>query len=233
LSEVIKLRGGSRLKVVRSVVFSSPAPRVQGDAVSSAQAGTTDSGSDIPEFTDAAASVQDPDRILKDEFEKGVQEGKRQEHEILKQEFDARVAAVEEQIGKLLEAVNEQFANLYHHSEQAIIKFAFGVAERITRRETSVDGETILTSIKEGVTRILGVEEVKIRVHPDDVSVVRGHRDRIQANGEALREIVVEADDHLERGDCILESDLGNIDARISTQLKQIENVLFESEVVG
>jgi flagellar biosynthesis/type III secretory pathway protein FliH len=83
------------------------------------------------------------------------------------------------------------------------------------------------------VRRVLGVERITIRVHPHDLAAVREQKSAIQANGDSIREIVVEADEGLEPGDSVLESDMGNIDARIATQLKQIENMLFEGRVVS
>ena len=113
------------------------------------------------------------------------------------------------------------------------MKFSFGIAERIIRKEVSLDRSIVLAQIRESVRRVLGVERLTIRVHPEDLKTVREQKSVIQANGDSIREIVVEPDEGLEPGDCVLESDLGNIDARVATQLKQIENVLFESKVVS
>jgi flagellar assembly protein FliH len=226
------MRPSGKMRIVRTPVFVFPAA-IQSEPANIVPTGAREG---IPDSTDVIVEGDrkpTPAQAHQDAYERGLREGKRQSEEQLKQQCDDRVAAEQERVGALLESVGEQFSMLYRRSEEAVIKFAFGIAQRIIARETSLDKEIILNQIKEGVTRILGVEKIKIRVHPDDLATVRAHRDRIQANSDALREVVVESDEHLECGDCILESDLGNIDARISTQLKQIENLLFESKVVN
>jgi flagellar biosynthesis/type III secretory pathway protein FliH len=58
---------------------------------------------------------------------------------------------------------------------------------------------------------------------------LRDRRNDLLASGEGVREIMIETDDTVERGGCIIESASGNIDARIATQLAQIETALFGS----
>jgi flagellar assembly protein FliH len=57
---------------------------------------------------------------------------------------------------------------------------------------------------------------------------VREHRAAIASGSDSIRDMVIEADEKVERGGCILESDSGNVDARISTQLKKIEETLLD-----
>jgi flagellar assembly protein FliH len=167
------------------------------------------------------------------EYDRGVAMGKIIGADSNKTEYEAKLSAATGRIDGIVSEIREQYSDLYRTSEQAVVKFAFGIAERIIRKEVSLDRSIVLGQIRESVRRVLGVERLRIRVHPDDLAAVREQKSMIQANGDSIRDIVVEGDESLEFGDCVLESDMGNIDARISTQLKQIENVLFESKVVS
>jgi flagellar assembly protein FliH len=181
----------------------------------------------------AFVGMDDVDAALRAEYERGVAEGRRHADETLKVHALDGVQAEHQRVERFFAKAAEQWSGLYAASEEATVKFAFGIAERIIRKELSVDRNIVIEQIKEGIRRVLGVETVKIRVHPEDLPLVREQKGSIQTSGDALREIVVEGDEGLESGDCIIESDMGNIDARISTQLKQIENVLFESKVIS
>ena len=176
--------------------------------------------------------ANDPDALLRNEYQRGMSEGQRRSEDFLRSELAEKLQAEQQRVERLMSSATEQLSVLYRSSEDAIVKFAFGIAERVIRREVSLDRTMVLEQIKEGVRRVLGVETVKIRVHPGDLPLVREHKGVIQASGDSIREIIVEGDENLEAGDCIIESEMGNIDARIVTQLKQIENVLFESKVV-
>ena len=177
--------------------------------------------------------ANDLELIRRAEYLRGVADGERKAAATIRSEQQSELAAEKNRVNALVEEVRDHLSTLYKESEEAVLKFAFGVAEKIIRREVGLDRGIVLGNIKESVRRVLGVERVTIRVHPGDLASVREKKSIIQANGDSIREIVVEADEGLNPGDCVLESEMGNIDARISTQLKQIENMLFESKVVS
>jgi len=98
------------------------------------------------------------------------------------------------------------------------------------RREVILDDTVVLQQIKEGLRRVLGVDHIKVRVNPIDEAMVREHRAAVAMGSDSLRDMLIEADEKVERGGCILESDSGNVDVRLSTQLKRIEAALLEKQ---
>ena len=170
--------------------------------------------------------------MLQAEYQRGFAAGRRQAEDSYRTEAAEQLESERQRITQLVSASSQQLTDLFRLAEEATVKFAFGIAERVIRREVSLDRSIVVGQIKEAVRRVLGVETVKIRVHAQDLPLVKEQKSSIQAGGDAIREIIVEEDESLERGDCIIESEMGNIDARIATQLKQVENVLFESTIV-
>jgi flagellar assembly protein FliH len=85
----------------------------------------------------------------------------------------------------------------------------------------------VIRQVRDALRRVVGVESVILRVHPDDEPAVREHRQPLLTGVDSLREFVVEADEKIERGGCIIESPSGTIDARLSTQLRQVETAVF------
>ena len=203
----------------KSIPLSCDAPSVQGGVDADRHMVTT--------------QQDEIDALCRAEYSRGFTDGQRAISQKVQADFESSLLAERNKIDATVAALREQLTSLYGTMEGAVVKFAFGVAERIIRREVNLDRTLILGQLRESVRRVLGVERLTIRVHPDDLTLVRENKSVIQANGDAIREILVEGDDGLEPGDCVLESDMGSIDARVSTQLKQIENVLFESKVVS
>lgn len=231
MSEVMKLRSShSRIRVVRAAAALPEITPMKGTPVRDQ---FSISGKGDIEHRPARTREDEIDELCRAEYNKGVAQGNRNAAEQLGNEYEERLLAEKARIDGIVNAVREQFSALYGSTEEAVVKFAFGVAERIIRREVSLDRTIVLGQIRESVRRVLGVERLTIRVHPDELAAVREQKSVIQSNGDSIREIVVEGDEGLALGDCVLESDMGNIDARLSTQLKQIENVLFESKVVS
>ena len=69
-------------------------------------------------------------------------------------------------------------------------------------------------------------EKVLIRVHPDELAKLEPHREEFlsQIKGVELLDIVEDAD--IDQVGCLLETNLGTIDAQIDTQFEQAKQAL-------
>jgi flagellar assembly protein FliH len=90
-----------------------------------------------------------------------------------------------------------------------------------------MDNEFVIRQICEGAKRVIGVERIRIRVNPADEEYVRQHRAQVLMNADSVRDLVIESDETIEQGSCVIESDAGNVDTLIATQLERIEAALF------
>ena len=124
-----------------------------------------------------------------------------------------------------------EFGRFQHAAEVSVVKLALAIADRIVKREVSIDKDLVLRQIHEATKRVVGVERIKLRVNPQDEEYMREHRSAILSTTDAVRELVVEGDDTIERGGCILESDSGNVDALIATQFERIEAALLTENI--
>lgn len=175
-------------------------------------------------------------RSLDREYKRGFEDGTREAEKMLREDFEARVSderkkttlRVIVQLESLMENIQKEYSHLQQRSEEIVIRFTLAIAEQILRREVKIDDTVVLQQIKEGLRRVLGVDHIKVRVNPIDEAMVREHRAAIASGSDSLRDMLIEADEKVERGGCILESDSGNVDVRLSTQLKRIEAVLLE-----
>jgi flagellar assembly protein FliH len=137
------------------------------------------------------------------------------------------VEADHEALERLMRSLREQMELLFVRMQSEAFQFALAVAGKIVKREVFIDNEVVIRQIREAVSRIVGVESIKLRIHPEDELFVRERKGILLSSAESIREVLIEVDDKMERGDCIIESAAGNVDARRSTQLAQIEAALF------
>ena len=173
------------------------------------------------------AHASEPAEPLADAYARGVEEGQ----QIAETEFRETLARMRDEehqrVASLLAGIADQMKALQRTVERDAYRFAIAVAERIIRRDVTLTDDIVVTQIKEAIQRIVGVESIKLRVHPSDEGAVRTHRAVFLSSLDNLRDVVIETDEGMERGGCIIESASGNVDARISTQLRQIETSLF------
>jgi flagellar assembly protein FliH len=66
-------------------------------------------------------------------------------------------------------------------------------------------------------------EEVTIKVNQGDYDYVKERKDIFARLIEGLKTLDILVDPGVERGGCIIETNLGNVDSRISTQIHTLE----------
>jgi flagellar assembly protein FliH len=161
------------------------------------------------------------------EYERGFADGAAKAEARLRKEYNERLAAHTARIESLLTSMQGQLWHLYERIERDAFRFGLAVAGKIIKREVRVDDGTAIRQIQDALRRVVGVDAIKLRVNPTDEQVIREHRPAILASAESVREFIVEPDESIEPGSCIVESASGNVDARWSTQLRQVEAALF------
>jgi len=192
--------------------------------------GASNHGKEEPNV-DEETRRQNFGRALEQEYRQRCDAAIAEMRQSLEEEYSLRVAEEREKVRSFIKNIESQIGELENRFEGVAINLALALAEKIIRREVASEPEAVLRQIREAVRRVLGVERIKLRVNPGDEEIVRDRRAAVIAQSDSIREVVIEADEGVERGGCILESDSGNVDAQLSTQLKNIEAVLFADDV--
>jgi len=159
-------------------------------------------------------------------YERGIEEGSRRTTALLQEQYSVRMEEEAQKVNALMDSIQRVLVHQSAATEQALFRFALGVAEQIIRREVSQDKDILLSIMKDGIRKIVGVERMKIRVNPADLEYVHEKKQTIQSVSDSLREIVFDGDPSVEPGSCAIESDIGNVDARIVSQLEQVRDII-------
>lgn len=165
-------------------------------------------------------------------YERGRAEARTEAETELARRLDTARAEADERIGALMEGIAGQVRSFTATLEHDAYAFAIAVAGRIVKHEITMDREVVVRQVREALRRIVGVESIKLRVHPEDEVLIRAHRTALLTSSDSVREVNIEPDPAIERGGCIIESSSGNVDARIATQLRQVENALCAEETI-
>ena len=92
------------------------------------------------------------------------------------------------------------------------------------------DKERIVAIVRNALNVVRGQQKVTVRVAPADEAAVLEAMAGMTAGSSGSSFMTVIADARLERDSCIIESELGVVDASLSTQLKALENA-FKSKI--
>jgi flagellar assembly protein FliH len=137
-----------------------------------------------------------------------------------KQSFAAQMAS---QLGPLLHSFGTQIEALEQQMAQAVAQAAVMLARRVVRAEIETQPEHVAEAAAQSVNAVLqSARHIRVLVHPQDHALVAaGAAEALEARGARLL-----AQPGIERGGCLIESDLGQVDARIATRWRQAAAVL-------
>jgi flagellar assembly protein FliH len=141
-----------------------------------------------------------------------------------KQSFAKQMAA---QFGQMLASLDGQWDTLEHQMADAVMRTAVQLARQVVRHELDTRPEIVAKVAQEAVGAIvLSARHLRVRVHPAD------HAHVAEGAGEALkaRDARLVADPQIEPGGCIVDSDLGQVDARIGSRWAQAAAVYGRDE---
>jgi type III secretion protein L len=117
--------------------------------------------------------------------------------------------------------------------EAELVKLAVAIARRIIGPSLEMNPGTVLQTAKEALRGVRSERRIIIKVNPSDEDALREQAASLKMLGAEMGELVIIGNPSIEPGGCIVESDLGVIDAQISTQLASIENALLRRFDVG
>lgn len=145
-------------------------------------------------------------------------------------QFAARVEArVAERMKALTPALQDLVAQLAQareawlaHWEQAAVKLAAGIAERIIRRELARHPEISQDWLREALQLAGGSPELRIALHPGDLAALGPQAESLARELARVGQAQVLADPQVSPGGCRIDTQFGAIDQRLETQLARI-----------
>jgi flagellar assembly protein FliH len=167
--------------------------------------------------------------IIKQEYDKGIEAGKKSAVKFLENEFKKKLSVGIHEMSNLVDGIKNEFEEYKLQFDKYIISLSIAIAEKIVKREIIFENDIVIMQIKDAINKVLGVENITIHINPEDEELLKMYKNEIMNKFDSIKEIHIQSNDKIERGGCKIESHLGNVDARISTQLKIIEDALLEN----
>jgi flagellar assembly protein FliH len=134
------------------------------------------------------------------------------------------------QVGSLLEAFDRQTERLDAQLADTLARTAVQLAQQVLRHQLTLEPQLVAGVATEAVNAVLlSARHVVVHVHPQDLPMVaQGAEEALAARGARLV-----ADPDLARGDVLVESDVGHIDARVAMRWTQALSVLGLPDAPG
>jgi flagellar biosynthesis/type III secretory pathway protein FliH len=180
--------------------------------------GLTPEAPDTPaeDKEDKTASV---DEIKEAAFQKGFLEGKRVGFETGSKKADSVIDSLNQTLGQL-ENIRQE---IYQEIEREVAQLALSIAKKIVCHEVKITQETITCVAREALSRVNNPTKIKIKLNPDDLQFIKDTQSQFSRFLHNVDNIRFEAEASIQSGGCLVETDRGDIDARIEKQFQAIE----------
>jgi len=159
---------------------------------------------------------------LKEKEDQAFERGKKEGEEAARQEIETRAA----QLASVISSLDQARQMILSQAEETVLELSLAVARRFVESSALYGNDLIKQTIKSAVKMVTEKEKVIIRINPDDLEQVRAHQDDIIFIGDGIGKLEIRPDKKVDRGGCVVETEAGNIDARIESRFAEIEKAM-------
>jgi Flagellar biosynthesis/type III secretory pathway protein len=126
---------------------------------------------------------------------------------------------------ELLHKVKELRQKLFDDNEREMVRLVFAIAEKIIGREFSENDKAIMNVIRLAVSDAVG-EKIFVKLNPQDYVNIKKNEAELLLKIEGGKTLVFKEDEGVKLGGCLVETEIGTIDAQLETQINAIKKAL-------
>ena len=160
------------------------------------------------------------DRAQSDGYGKGQEDG----YQTGNQEAERLV----ERLHKMIDAVQEKRQEILDGTEQQIVDLVILMTRKVVKIMSDSQKNIIMANVLQALKKVKGRGDVTLRVNLSDLKLTTAHVKDFITQVEGIKNITVVEDSSVDKGGCIVETDFGSIDARIASQLGELETKILE-----
>jgi len=149
----------------------------------------------------------------------GINDGEDKGFELGTQKIEPLISSIKEALIQL-DAIRK---DTYQQVEKEVVDLALAIAQKVICREISTDPETVVCVAKEALAKVDDPGKIKIKMNPSDLQFINETQYQLSNLIADVNHVTFEAEESIQSGGCIIETELGEIDARIEKQLQAVE----------
>jgi flagellar assembly protein FliH len=144
------------------------------------------------------------------------------------QEGKAEVDRLIERTRQVLERAQDKRGDILAETEQQVIDLVLLISRKVIKVISENQRNVVISNVVQALRKVKGRGNIIIRVNMADVKLTTEHIKNFIQMMEGTKSIQVAEDSSVDSGGCVIETDFGEIDARISSQLAELETRILE-----
>lgn len=159
------------------------------------------------------------DEIKGRAFQKGFSAGEQAGFEAGTKRVDPLINSFNQGLEQLKNIRRE----IHQKIEKEVAQLALSIARKIVCHEVKTTQETVVCVAREALSRVENPAKIKVKLNPADLQFIQDTKSQLSHFLDDVESIRFEAEDSIQSGGCLIETDMGDIDARIEKQFQAIE----------
>ncbi len=186
-------------------------------------------GANLDHHGDQSPSSGDPkdadqvQRQVEAAFDEGRRQGRDETITAHRDTINQAAAALQSSLDALTRIRRQDLESM----EKETVRLALNIAKKVIRHETE-HGPIVAQVVKAAMAKVTDSRGLTLKLNPLDVETVAACQQELAMGDDACTDLHLEADEAIQRGGCIIETQLGDVDARIDRQIKIIEELLID-----
>ncbi|MDA3956582.1 flagellar assembly protein FliH [Oceanispirochaeta sp.] len=148
--------------------------------------------------------------------EEGYQEGRKEAERLI------------ERLHVIIDKAIEKREEMINEAETQMIDLVLLIARKVIKVISENQKNVVVNNIVQALRKLKSRGDVAVRVNLADLDLATDHTRDFMKMVENVKSITILEDTSVDPGGCIIETDFGQIDARITSQLKEIEEKIME-----
>jgi flagellar assembly protein FliH len=171
-----------------------------------------------------AAAQKKAAQLEQEARERGFTEGKEKGWAEGKAEAERLIGRIHAVLSKTI----EKRAEIILESEAQLVQLVLQIAKKVVKVLSENQKNIVINNVLQALKKLKTRSDITIRVNLHDLNIVTEHAKEVVQMFEKIKNVTVLEDSTVDPGGCIIETDFGQIDARISSQLREIEEKILE-----
>ena len=143
-------------------------------------------------------------------------------------EGKAEVERLVQRTQTVLERAQDKRAEILDQTEQEIVNLVLLIARKVIKVISENQKNVIISNVVQALRKVKGRGNIIIRVNMADLKLSTEHLKDFISLVEGAKSVQIVEDSSVDEGGCIIETDFGEIDARIASQLAELETKILE-----
>jgi len=161
-------------------------------------------------------------------YEEGLNRARKEALEEVEARYRERFGELEELLCKIARKIEASREELLDGQAPLVVELWRKMLERLLKRETAFDEETALRVFRDLVRRVSDRTKIRVVLNPADRDLFLKREEEYAEIKRAAESFELVADEHIEKGSCLLETNLGVYDARWKSQMERIDREIRE-----